>query len=211
MTTKKEITHLAEMKLNELQAKYAEILGKETRSHNKTFLLRKITEALQSAGGDAFEQNVSPSANTANETPVATQPIAATTAVAEHIVESAPESVSEKLTKLTVPELQARYLEVVGRPTGSSNSSYLIWKIREARKGRVPVGPRKGARREDVTFKILPLRMEAAVVDKLDEAWKRQGLHSRMDLFRKSLHDYLACVGENEVAALLTDAVSREQ
>ena len=31
--------------------------------------------------------------------------------------------------------------------------------------------------------------MEAGVVDKLDEAWKRQGLHSRMDLFRKSLHD----------------------
>jgi hypothetical protein len=27
-----------------------------------------------------------------------------------------------------------------------------------------------------------------------------------MDLFRKSLHDYLAGVGETEVAALLTDA-----
>jgi hypothetical protein len=44
------------------------------------------------------------------------------------------------------------------------------------------------------------------VVDKLDEAWKRHGLPSRMDLFRKSLHDYLASVGENDVAALLTDA-----
>jgi hypothetical protein len=35
---------------------------------------------------------------------------------------------------------------------------------------------------------------------------KRQGLHSRTDLFRKSLHAYLASVGENDVAALLTDA-----
>ena len=71
--------------------------------------------------------------------------------------------------------------------------------------------PRKNAQREGVTFKILPLRMEATVVDKLDEAWKRQGLHSRMDLFRKSLHDYLAGVGEDEVAALLTDATAGEQ
>ena len=211
MTTKKEITHLAEMKLNELQAKYAEVTGKETRSHNKTFLLRKITEALQSAVGDTVEKNVSPGANTATEIPVATQPIAATAAVAEHIVESAPENVAEKLTKLTVPELQARYLEVVGRSTGSSNSAYLIWKIREARKGRIPIGPHKSARNGDVTFKILPLRMEAAVVEKLDEAWKRHGLHSRMELFRKSLHDYLAGVGENEVAALLTDVASGKQ
>jgi metal-responsive CopG/Arc/MetJ family transcriptional regulator len=53
--------------------------------------------------------------------------------------------------------------------------------------------------------------MEAAVVEKLDEAWKRHGLHSRMELFRKSLHDYLAGVGENEVAALLTDVASGKQ
>jgi hypothetical protein len=195
------------MKLNELQAKYAEVIGKETRSHNKPFLLRKIVEALQKADEGVVETIASPVVSTTIETAVATH----STGTAAALAETVSENVSEKLTKLTVPELQARYLEVVGRPTGSSNSSYLIWKIREARKGRVPVGPRKGARREDVTFKILPLRMEAAVVDKLDEAWKRQGLHSRMDLFRKSLHDYLACVGENEVAALLTDAVSREQ
>ncbi len=53
---------------------------------------------------------------------------------------------------------------------------------------------------------ILAARMRAGDDDKLDEAWKRQGLHSRMDLFRKSLHDYLAGAGENEVAALLTDS-----
>lgn len=80
----------------------------------------------------------------------------------------------EKLTKLDVPELQARYLEVVGRPTGSSNKAYLVWKIREAQKGRIPVGPRRSARREGVTFKVLPLRMEADLVDKLDEAWNRR-------------------------------------
>ena len=46
-----------------------------------------------------------------------------------------------KLTKLTVEELQARYLEIVGRQTSSSNRRYMIWKITQAQKGRIPVGP----------------------------------------------------------------------
>ena len=90
----------------------------------------------------------------------------------------------------------------------SRNKAYLIWKIREAQKGRIPVGRRKSAHREGVTFKVLPLRMESDLVDKLDEAWKRQGLHSRMDLFRKSLQAFLENAGETDVAAMLasTDA-----
>jgi len=85
-----------------------------------------------------------------------------------------------------VSELQARYLEAVGRPTGSANTAYLIWKIREARKGRIPVGPRKNARREGVTFKVLPMRMETTVVDKLDEAWRSRGIKSRTEFFSAS-------------------------
>jgi hypothetical protein len=207
MNTKKQIANLAKMKLNELQAKYAEVIGKETRSHNKTFLIRKITEALQATVGGAGEKSADLGASTTTETAVATDTAATPAPAAEQVLEKS----GEKLTKLTVPELQARYLEVVGRPTGSSNKEYLIWKIREARKGRIPVGPRKSANREGCTFKILPLRMDASVVDKLDGAWKRQGLRSRMDLFRKALHDYMASVGENEVAALLTDAAGGKQ
>jgi len=105
-----------------------------------------------------------------------------------------------------VPTLQARYLEVVGPSTGSDNKAYLIWKIGEAQKGRIPVGPRKSAHREGVTFKVLPLRMESELVDKLDEAWRRQGLHSRMDLFRKSLQAFLSSAGEADVAAMLATA-----
>lgn len=111
----------------------------------------------------------------------------------------------EKLTKLDAPTLQARYLEVVGHPTSSDNKAYLIWKIREAQKGCIPVDPRKSAHREVVTFKVLPLRMEADLVDKLDEAWRRQGLHSRMDLFRKSLQAFLQNAGD-DVAAMLAAA-----
>jgi len=89
---------------------------------------------------------------------------------------------------------------------GSDNKAYLIWKIREAQNGRIPVGPRKSAHREGVTFKVLPLRMESDLVGKLDEAWRREGLHSRMDLFRKSLQAFLQNAGEADVAAMLATA-----
>jgi len=193
-TTKKAIEKLSTMKVNDLQAKFAEVTGETTRSPNKTFLIRRITETLQAAeAGAKIAKAKEPEAD-AHEAEVET------TAQTE----AAP--AREKLTKLDVPTLQARYLEVVGRSTGSDNKAYLIWKIREAQKGRIPVGPRKSAYREGVTFKVLPLRMESDLVDKLDEAWKRQGLHSRMDLFRKSLQAFLASAGEADVAAMLATA-----
>ena len=49
----------------------------------------------------------------------------------------------EDMASMTVEELQTKYLEVVGRSTGSDDRRYLIWKIREAEKGRINVGPRK--------------------------------------------------------------------
>jgi hypothetical protein len=192
--TKNQIAKLGKMKLPELQAKYAEVVGEKTRSPNKTFLIRRITEALEAADGCARaakdkEPEVGTS-STRDETTSQTEPAAAT----------------EKLSKLDVPELKARYLEVVGRPTGSTNKAYLIWKIREAKKGRIPVGPRRSTRREGVTFKVLPLRLEADLVEKLDEVRKCQGLRSRVELFRKSLQTFLASVGENDVAALFATA-----
>jgi len=196
-TTKKAIEKLSTMKVNELQAKFAEVTGETTRSPNKTFLIRRITAALQAAESEAKTAKA--------KEPEAEAPAPAPEVEAESDV-AADDPAREKLTKLDVPTLQARYLEVVGRPTGSDNKAYLIWKIREAQKGRIPVGPRKSAHREGVTFKVLPLRMESDLVDKLDEAWRRQGLHSRMDLFRKSLQAFLQNAGEADVAAMLASA-----
>jgi hypothetical protein len=112
-----------------------------------------------------------------------------------------------KLTKLSVEELQALYTEVVGRSSGSSDRRYLIWKVRQAQKGRIPVGPvrRRHAVGEAPDMKVLPLRMEADVVARLDEARERLGLKPRMDLFGKSLADYLTAAGEHEVAQLFTE------
>jgi hypothetical protein len=41
---------------------------------------------------------------------------------------------------MSIAELQALYLEKVGRPTGSDNVDYMTWKIREAEKGNITVG-----------------------------------------------------------------------
>lgn len=45
-----QIEALHDMRLPELQARYAEVLGEETRAPNRTFLIRRITEALEAAG-----------------------------------------------------------------------------------------------------------------------------------------------------------------
>ena len=84
------------------------------------------------------------------------------------------------------------------------NRRYLIWKIREAEKGRINVGPRKTRARdgEPLDVKILPLRLEANVADKMDEAWRAKGTKNRMEFFRGAIGHYLAHLGARDVAAL---------
>lgn len=110
----------------------------------------------------------------------------------------------KKLTEFPVQELRTRYVEIVGRNTNSQHRGYLIWKIRQAEKGRIPVGPiqRKSSDSDPQDFKVLPLRMPTHIVVQLDEARVRLGLGSRMALFRQSLQNFLSHAGEHEVAAL---------
>jgi hypothetical protein len=191
---KKQVKALEKLKLNELQARFAEIVGEETRAPNRKFLLRRITEALEAQAAEAppAEATVKPAKKKRGKT----KPTAETTA-------SDPEQ-GERLRDLTVEELQARYLEKVGRPTGSANAGYLKWKIRQAEKGAITVGPvqRRHGDGPAPDFKVLPLRMETDLVTQLDEARERLGLGSRMDLFRRSLHAFLLEAGEGKVAEL---------
>jgi hypothetical protein len=106
---------------------------------------------------------------------------------------------------MTIEELQRLYLSVVGRPTGSTDARYLQWKIREAEKGHVPVGPRESrtpAQEAQSDIRILPLRLDAPRVAALDATWRAKGMKSRMDLFRRALAHYLAHVGAHGAAAL---------
>ena len=187
-TIQTQLDALAELRLPDLQERFAELVGEETRCPNKTYLLRRICEALEAR---AAEPGPAPAERAPAPTPATD--------------ESATEEDNVRLRDLDVEQLRARYVEVVGRATSSHDRRYLIWKIRQAQQGKVPVGPvgRRQPGDPPVEQKVLPLRMPAATVEALDEVWRRRGLKSRMDLFRHALDQYLTGIGEGDAADLV--------
>ena len=110
-----------------------------------------------------------------------------------------------RLRTMTVEEPQGMCLEKVGRPTGSADKGYLIWKIREAEKGRIPIGPRESRTADQqgsTDVRILPLRLDVRAVERMDAAWKAHGMKSRMEFFRRALGHYLEHIGAHDAAAL---------
>jgi len=187
-TIQSQLDALAELRLPDLQERFAELVGEETRGPNKTYLLRRIREALEARAAEPAPAPAEP----------AHEPTPATD-------ESATDEDDLRLRDLDVEQLRARYVEVVGRATSSHDRRYLIWKIRQAQQGKVPVGPvgRRQPGDPPVEQKVLPLRMPAATVEALDEVWRRRGLKSRMDLFCHALDQYLTGLGEGDAADLV--------
>ncbi len=128
--------NLAALGLPALWERFKEATGETTKSPNKRFLVRRIEEAL---------------AAHAVEPALAEEPSRATRTSARAAPELEPETTPDEspppkgrgFAAMTIEEPQTKYLEVVGRATGSDDRRYLIWKIREAEKGRINVGPRK--------------------------------------------------------------------
>jgi hypothetical protein len=114
------------------------------------------------------------------------------------------------LINLTIEALQAKYLEVVGRPTGSADRAYLVWKIREAAKGKIPTGPRTHSRRTSrgADVIVLPLRLPASMADAMDHAWRSRGIRTRMDFLREAIRLHLERLGAADVALLFARAPS---
>ena len=115
-------------------------------------------------------------------------------------VANAKAALPARASQLSIDELRAAYQTVVGRETGSDNRSYLMWKIREAKKGHVRVGP--SLKREPAgPQQVLSLRIDADAVPLLDAVWKKHGMKSRVDLVRRALYRELGALGEREAAA----------
>jgi hypothetical protein len=188
--------NLAALGLPALWERFNEATGETTKSPNKKFLIRRIEEALAERAAEPAIVEESPRSAHATSAPEPETTLA----------ESAPPKPRGRFASMTVEELQTKYLEVVGRATASDDRRYLIWKIREAEKGRINVGPRKTRERngEPLDVKILPLRLEADVADKMDEAWRAKGIKNRMEFFRGAIGHYLAHLGAGDVGALLT-------
>jgi len=68
-----------------------------------------------------------------------------------------------------------------------------VWKIRQAQRGKVPVGPvrRAAAEGEATAYKVLPLRFTAASVDQMDAIWRALGMRSRTDFVRTAIDAYV--------------------
>jgi len=201
---------LDQLRLPDLQQRFREVMGQDTRCPNRTFLVRKILEALE-----AQQAAVTPAPEPLPGSPEA--PVGRADGTKALKPRRAADRTQQPRTRpergrfqsMTVEQLQNSYLWIVGRPTGSTDRAYLIWKIREAEKGRVPIGPRE-TRRPDQQAKtdrrILPLRLDTHIVTALDKAWRAQGMKSRMELFRRALAQYLENIGAHATAALLTSS-----
>lgn len=97
------------------------------------------------------------------------------------------------LAKLSLAELKAMYREVAGREARYSDSSDLVWKLRQAKKGRIRVGPieRRPSSEADEA-KVLQLHITGAELEALDEAWHRLGFKIRTAMIRASINSMLA-------------------
>jgi hypothetical protein len=113
---------------------------------------------------------------------------------------SAPPRARQRWKALSVAELQALYTEKVGRPTGSNERTYLIWKIREAEKGNVPIGPSKKALFDGPTTAIT-MKLEDSFLDDLDVAGKEDGFKTRLGYLRDLLGKGLQVRGRSDLAS----------
>jgi hypothetical protein len=116
-----------------------------------------------------------------------------------------------RFSGLTLAELHAAFVEKIGRATSSTDRRYLEWKIREADKGRVPLGPiTRAAALPHGAMMTLPWRLPRATVRQLDAARERLGVRTRADLLAAALGAYLAERGEAATAALFVVASANE-
>lgn len=198
--TEHEINELNELRLPELQSRFAEVVGEETRCPNRTYLVRRIAERIDSAiptpaqpaeNNDAGEEMELPTEeiNIEGDAMIAEDNEEnLTEAIQPNDIEPAPERTAARprLSDLDLDGLRARYGDVVGRPTASQNRNYLIWKIRQIETGRIqPRAPRP--ENEAGEFKIIPLRMTTDAIESLDAAWRAHGFKSRMDFIRQAM------------------------
>lgn len=127
---------------------------------------------------------------------------AAQTVAAAKVATGAPPKPKADYRGLSVDELRSRYNEIVGRPTGSRDRRYLLWKIREVETGRLPAGSvKRGRERAADEMVIIPLRLSSQDVASLDETWPTKGATTRSQFLRHAVAHYLQHLGATELAA----------
>jgi hypothetical protein len=134
-TIQTQLDELRALRLPDLQARFAELVGEETRCPNKAFLLRRIGEALEARAAQATptedvaaeETTPTDDANVpddvATDAPLADAPPRDLARTDDEDEGTEPDGA--RLQDLDVEQLRARYLDVVGRGTGSHDKRYV--------------------------------------------------------------------------------------
>ncbi|MDH5493141.1 MAG: hypothetical protein OEY14_14395 [Myxococcales bacterium] len=167
-----QMHELEELRLPELQARFAEIVGEPRRTPNKQYLLRRIAEALEAKQTEGRTESDNAGEHTDHDD-VTTEPESTDSDDAGEPT-TTTDLADIKLTKLTIPELQGRYRQTIGRDTRSTSAAYLQWKIRQAAEIRPRLtGSPRSVRRDRRTSLIATGRavmaMPAAFVDRTRE------------------------------------------
>lgn len=102
--------------------------------------------------------------------------------------------------ELSTEQLRALYVEKLGRPTASDDRNYLVWKIREAEKGNVPVGPTTRRLFEGPAAAVT-VKFEETFLDAFDAAAKDDGFKSRLGYIRDLIGKGLQVRGRSELAS----------
>ena len=211
MATKK----LKDLTTVELLARLKAASGRAYKATNRTWLIEKITEAeAAKAKATAIAKTKATTAraprrgaNVTAPAPEAPTPpdeeTDADAAPSEAPARDAPAAARKGRTgrwsAMTLEALQAMYVATVGRDTQSLDRGYLVWKIREAEKGRVRTGPvTSRAKGEPAT--PVTMRIADATLGQLDQVWKRLGYRSRLQLLAHAITLGLVELGESAVA-----------
>jgi hypothetical protein len=185
---------LEALRLPELRARYQEVLGEPARSPNRKFLIRRIIEAAANTPARRKSAEAAPP-----------QPKTKPSSKARAAAPTPPAKPERgRYRDMSIEQLQQKYTEVIGRGTSSDNKGYLLWKLREAEKGRIRTGPRpERPRKSDSDMQIVPLRLEATVVERVDRTWRDRSIPNRTEFLRRAMAHYLRHLGAADTAALL--------
>lgn len=172
------------LRLAAVRARYSEVFERPTRSKNRADLIGRIAgELARRELADAADRAAQP----ARVAPSAQAP---------------RRGRRGRFSGMSIDQLQALYTQGIGRETSSTDRRYLEWKLREAAKGRITVGPleRSSGITETGEMMTLPWRLPRALVEAMDAGWRSLHFKSRSAFLAAAVGSLFDAKGDRALA-----------